>query len=891
MANYQLDQTGEEVQEILDAVQNKETTRPVLNSSKLITSGAVRNALAEGYLYKGVADHTTNPGTPTEKVFYIASDPGTYSNFGTGISVAEGEVAILKYDTAWHKEVTGAATAAQVTELGQEVGLYDESVAVVAGSGFSKKIYGSFQAGDTIYISFTGRNLFSKNIVVRDDANTEMYSIAEDISNVAVAIPADTEYIEFARLDVPVVTSGTVTISIKAKLSAGVVAGETALKNVGEHHSTSKTTTSPNTSVVLTVPLKAGTHVFIDASVSALTMDFAVRAHQPSDNTYATLTSGARGRTFIDAVLVKDIDYIQLIRNSTAVAGLTATIDVYAGALAETMAQKILTGSLYQTVGWKLPKEWFEIGNLIPSTSGWSYSQSASRVRLGQGRVLHLKQGDIIGLTNYENRQFYLGGNINGTYITQGWNTADVTISQEGDYAFVCAYVVAQTIVDISEFSELVFVKRKDGLLAQSGDAGDGIPEYYGEYLDGKFASIRDNLLGVSGISDAFVFLTDAHWFHNPKTSIHIIHEIVKRGLSQKVVFGGDVCSAYTPTGESWIQPGEIQTQMNFNGLSRMGGRIYNVRGNHDFNGSKNNIVPGQPGSDNYSWPEAVARNLIASPMYNDGGVTLADGNAIYYFVDDPRTKIRYIIIYAIYASNFQADQAGWMIDALNGLPDGYDAIIFNHDGLFKTTSLDCWSKCPDAAEIVQAFEARSAGTTSTLSCQFDFSAAAGHILAVISGHVHGDLQTFIGGITNISVRCDADYSSGIAYLGEDASQRVIGTITEQCFDHIVLDKETGDIFCERIGAGGNRVFRSAIINLAISGTTALSSSLSGQLTWGSYDNDTDWYDGSYTTPAVPVNTRVSVAAGIVTGVASGQAVVYAKDANGNREFWNIVVA
>lgn len=121
MANYQLDQTGAEVQAILDAVQDKETTRPVLNSSKLITSGAVRNALAEGYLLKGVADHTTNPGTPTEKVFYIASDPGTYSNFGTGIYVAEGEVAILKYDTAWHKEVTGAATAAQVTELGQQV--------------------------------------------------------------------------------------------------------------------------------------------------------------------------------------------------------------------------------------------------------------------------------------------------------------------------------------------------------------------------------------------------------------------------------------------------------------------------------------------------------------------------------------------------------------------------------------------------------------------------------------------------------------------------------------------------------------------------------------------------------------------------------------------------
>lgn len=152
MANYQLDQTGAEVQAILDAVQDKETTRPVLNSSKLITSGAVRNALAEGYLYKGVADHTTNPGTPTEKVFYIASDPGTYSNFGAGISVADGEVAILKYDTAWHKEVTGAATSAQVTELGQQVDeLFQKSASLSEDANYLDKDHLHTEDGDNGY--------------------------------------------------------------------------------------------------------------------------------------------------------------------------------------------------------------------------------------------------------------------------------------------------------------------------------------------------------------------------------------------------------------------------------------------------------------------------------------------------------------------------------------------------------------------------------------------------------------------------------------------------------------------------------------------------------------------------------------------------------------------
>ena len=41
MANYLLDQTGAEVQALLDAVQNPETTQPVQNSGDLITSGAV----------------------------------------------------------------------------------------------------------------------------------------------------------------------------------------------------------------------------------------------------------------------------------------------------------------------------------------------------------------------------------------------------------------------------------------------------------------------------------------------------------------------------------------------------------------------------------------------------------------------------------------------------------------------------------------------------------------------------------------------------------------------------------------------------------------------------------------------------------------------------------
>lgn len=78
---------------------NQAITGQILNSvlNDMVTS------LAAGYLFKGVATSATAPGTPDEKVFYLAGE-GTYTNFG-GKVVNKGELGVLKYDTAWHLEV------------------------------------------------------------------------------------------------------------------------------------------------------------------------------------------------------------------------------------------------------------------------------------------------------------------------------------------------------------------------------------------------------------------------------------------------------------------------------------------------------------------------------------------------------------------------------------------------------------------------------------------------------------------------------------------------------------------------------------------------------------------------------------------------------------------
>lgn len=63
-------------------------------------ANAIKSLQNNGYLYVGRAMPTTNPGTPSSKVFYIAVTGGTYTNFG-GLEVSQG-LNILKYNgSAW----------------------------------------------------------------------------------------------------------------------------------------------------------------------------------------------------------------------------------------------------------------------------------------------------------------------------------------------------------------------------------------------------------------------------------------------------------------------------------------------------------------------------------------------------------------------------------------------------------------------------------------------------------------------------------------------------------------------------------------------------------------------------------------------------------------------
>ena len=95
---------------------NNEITGNLLQQSLL----AMVDSLGVGYQYVGIASPATNPGTPDQNVFYLASTAGTYVNF-SGLVLANGEIAILKYNGAWSKDSTGAASLEKLNQLGQEL--------------------------------------------------------------------------------------------------------------------------------------------------------------------------------------------------------------------------------------------------------------------------------------------------------------------------------------------------------------------------------------------------------------------------------------------------------------------------------------------------------------------------------------------------------------------------------------------------------------------------------------------------------------------------------------------------------------------------------------------------------------------------------------------------
>lgn len=76
MGNYE--ELKQAVSDVIKTNGNQEITGAILQNALL----SIISTVGGNATFAGIATPTTNPGTPDQNIFYIASDNGTYVNFG-----------------------------------------------------------------------------------------------------------------------------------------------------------------------------------------------------------------------------------------------------------------------------------------------------------------------------------------------------------------------------------------------------------------------------------------------------------------------------------------------------------------------------------------------------------------------------------------------------------------------------------------------------------------------------------------------------------------------------------------------------------------------------------------------------------------------------------------
>lgn len=324
---------------------------------------------------------------------------------------------------------------------------------------------------------------------------------------------------------------------------------------------------------------------------------------------------------------------------------------------------------------------------------------------------------------------------------------------------------------DIGELGVRVGVL--EDLVEQGGGTGGGTsivtpPDYYftNDYLPNKVETINTLMKGAAANGDAFIFITDQHTEQNKNAgrTPALLRYLSEHTKVRRLFSGGDL-------GLTQEQQVSYHAQME----QAFAGDIHYVMGNHEYD---------------------MLRATDADLYYiHDIHKPDQIGNAArhYYYVDNPQQKIRYVVVnnweskgvgeYGGKASDLDA-QAEWLTDTAFNVETGWGIIVFCHQ-FFN----DPGASAPS-------------GTATAFMDAIDNYTGAGEVIAVFHGHIHADMVNHTAsGVPVIGVTADkTDISMETKPICTQVN-RTAGTITEQAFDVVIVDRTARQLHCVRIGA------------------------------------------------------------------------------------------
>lgn len=205
MGNYE--QLKQAVSKVIKSNGTQAITGQVLQNTLL----TIINTIGGNMQFAGVANVNTNPGTPDQNLFWIASQSGTYVNFGN-IVLNPGESAVLTWKNgAFAKAILGLATDERVEELIQSLSSYRRGYVARSNGAiidystiFVREGYVSLMQGET-EINYKGQVL--KNaaaICFYDEAKTFISAIPTSENETVYElksqpIPSNAKYIRYSN--------------------------------------------------------------------------------------------------------------------------------------------------------------------------------------------------------------------------------------------------------------------------------------------------------------------------------------------------------------------------------------------------------------------------------------------------------------------------------------------------------------------------------------------------------------------------------------------------------------------------------------------------------------------------------------------------------------------
>lgn len=325
----------------------------------------------------------------------------------------------------------------------------------------------------------------------------------------------------------------------------------------------------------------------------------------------------------------------------------------------------------------------------------------------------------------------------------------------------------------VSPYAEGARSTRLDNL-EERVKAPFSVPPYYfaNNYLYDRIAAVKAKMQECMGRGDAFIFITDAHWTQNAGNSPALINYIADKVNLTKLISGGDT--------------GNAGGAVDFVNTIRKAfpGRVYHVFGNHE-----------------YFYPANGSLLAYNMSMYNDD-VHTGDPDRNYYYFDNNRAHIRYIVLDSYSPGTadstgakpgYEEEQIAWLTNTALDVPAGWGIIVFTHHMYYMNLTTMALTSPPTGGQA-------ALDVLDTYNASEDNK---GEVICVVQGHTHHDRITHTtGGIPVIITACDKymPWMSGETNNEPWLSTRVAGTITEQAFDIVVVDRERRELHFFRIG-------------------------------------------------------------------------------------------